>query len=132
MLGPRSLVRTEDAAWVDVAEPAGLSARLGARTTAAVEGIEMMVQPWNCSAGPWADAFVLTEHSDAEVIARYDGAELAGRPAAIRRGNLVALGPSSGEAWTQLLAELVRRVPAPAGVELFERFGTKIELDHRC
>jgi beta-galactosidase len=131
VLGPRSLVRTEDAAWVEVAEPAGLSNRLGARTSVSVGGLELGLQPWNCDAGPWTDSYTLLDDSDSEVIARYEGGPLAGRPAAVRRGNLIALGASSGEAWTQLLAELLRRVPAPQGVEVFERFGTKIELDHR-
>ncbi|MCU1345570.1 MAG: Beta-galactosidase, partial [Acidimicrobiia bacterium] len=131
VMGPRSFVRTEDATWVEVPEPAGLAPRLGARTTASVAGEETRLQPWNCAAGAWTDAYALLEHSDAEVLARYDSGILAGRPAAVRRGNFVALGASSGEAWTQLLAELLRRVPAPAGVERFERLGAIVELDHR-
>jgi hypothetical protein len=78
------------------------------------------VAPYGCPAGQWTDVYeVLAD--DVEVLATYDGGWLTGRPAAVRRGGLVAAGFASADAWTALLAQLLDVEPAPAGVEVLWR-----------
>jgi hypothetical protein len=85
-------------------------------------------------AGPWLESLVLTDASatDVEVVARAVGGPLDGCPAIVRRGRLVAMGASSTEAWTALIARITQRSPEPAHLEVFERAGRRIAIDHRA
>ena len=115
VVGPRSLVRDDEAVWVDTATPAGLSERLGARVDragspggwprdaapSAVRTADGAVH----DAGPWLEAFeVLAE--DVDVLARAEGGPLHGLPVVVRRGPLVAMGASSAAAWQSVLERL--------------------------
>jgi hypothetical protein len=132
VLGPRSLVKDADDAWLDEALPGGLAARLGARVGDALTEPTgtVAVAPYGCPAGPWTDVYEL-QADDVEVLATYDGGWLTGRPAAVRRGGLVGAGFASADAWTALLAQLLDVEPAPPGVEVFWRAGRKVEVDWR-
>ena len=132
VLGPRTLVKDADDSWVDEAVPGGLAQRLGARVGDALTEPtgSVAVAPYGCAAGPWTDVYEV-QADDVQVLATYDGGWLTGRPAAVRRGGLVAAGFASAEAWTALLAQLLGVEPAPAGVEVFERDGRRVEVDWR-
>jgi hypothetical protein len=132
VLGPRSLVKDADDAWLDEALPGGLAQRLGARVGDALTEPTgtVAVAPYGCPAGSWTDVFELLA-DDVEVLATYDGGWLTGLPAAVRRGGLVAAGFSDADAWTALLAQLLDVVPAPPGVEVFWRDGRRVEVDWR-
>jgi beta-galactosidase len=116
VLGPRSLVKDADDAWLDEALPGGLAQRLGARVGDALTEPTgtVAVAPYGCPAGSWTDVFELLA-DDVEVLATYDGGWLTGLPAAVRRGGLVAAGFADADAWTALLAQLLDVVPAPPG-----------------
>ena len=132
VLGPRSLVKDDHDAWLDEPLPGGLAQRLGARVadTLTEPTGTVRVAPYAAPAGPWTDVYeVLAE--EVEVLATYDGGWLTGRPAAVRRGGLVAAGFASADAWTGLLSALLEVEPAPPGVEVLRRAGTQIRLDWR-
>jgi beta-galactosidase len=132
VLGPRSLVKDVDDAWLDEAVPGGLADRLGARVGDALTEPTgtVAVSPYGCPAGAWTDVFEV-QADDVEVLATYDGGWLTGRPAAVRRGRLAAAGFASAEAWTALLGRLLDVEPAPHGVEVFWRAGRRVEVDWR-
>lgn len=114
VLGPRSLVKDADDAWVDGAVPFGLAARLGARVGAFAgwtDATTPQVQPWGVPAGCWTDAYDVTA---ADVLARYAGGPLGGRPAVVRGDRLVAVGAASGAVWLAVLGELLSRTPTDA------------------
>jgi beta-galactosidase len=132
VLGPRSLVKDADDAWVAEPVPAGLAGRLGARLgvfTGELRGARLA--PWGVEAGGWTEAFELDPLEPAAVLASYDGGgpALHGRPAAVRRGGLVALGAASADSWTALLGSLTGRNPAAAGTWVVERGGHRLEVD---
>lgn len=139
ILGPRSLVKDLDDCWLEEPLPGGLSATLGARV---VEGLSqtmaVTVEPGGAPAGPWTDILEVLDSADptVEILATYGGSSyLAGSPAAIRRGSLAYVGCSSVEAWTDILARLLRErdlpVMAPlAGVERFVRGSRVVTIDH--
>ena len=115
VVGPRSLVRDDEAVWVDTATPAGLSERLGARVDragspggwprdtapSAVRTADGAVH----DAGPWLEAYEVLA-GDVEVLARAEGGPLHGLPVVVRRGSLVAMGASSAAAWQSVLERL--------------------------
>ncbi len=145
VLGPRALHRDAHSVWIDEAvPPAGLGHRLGARVdlagtpagwprdgrrTSRVE-LDGAVIP----AGPWLESLVVTDTSpdDVEVVARAVGGPLDGCPVVVRRGGLVAMGASSSDAWTALLVRLLQRAPEPGHLEVFERSGHRIVIDHHA
>ncbi len=116
VVGPRSLVRDDEAVWVDTPTPSGLTDRLGAVVAHAGSpgGWPRDVRPSRvrfgddepCAAGPWLETLELTPESGAEELARAVGGPLDGAPVAVRNGNLLHLGASSVEAWAALLLQL--------------------------
>jgi beta-galactosidase len=160
VLGPRSLVKTWENAWVDVAEPAGLSGLLGARLrdtlTMPVPGLRVLAGRGELSAapaGPWADVYSPLPDAALEgpagpatIIARYQGGWLDGDPAAVTRGNLAACGAASTEAWIAVLGALLGTRLGPGRelggvgvdglldphIERFERGGRTVVIDHNA
>jgi len=132
VVGPRTLVKDDDDAWLDEPLPGGLAARLGARVGDALTEPtgQVAVAPYDVPAGPWTDVYEV-QADDVEVLASYDGGWLTGLPAVVRRGGLVATGAASAEVWTSLLGDLLGVEPAPHGVEVFWRDGQRVELDWR-
>ena len=132
VLGPRSLVKDDDDVWLDESLPGGLAARLGAFVADALTEPtgSVQVSPHEVPAGPWTDVYEVTS-DDVEVLATYDGGWLTGRPAAVRRGGLVAAGFASASAWTGLLSALLGVEPAPPGVQELRRGTTRVRLDWR-
>ena len=142
ILGPRSLVRDEHAVWVDEPVPGGLSARLGARVEHAGSPAGW---PRDASApsqlvlddpreplpvGGWIETMTDVA-AGTSVLGRARGGPLDGAPVVVRRGGLVHLGAASTEAWAQVLGLLLRRRPRPDHLEVFERGGRHVTLDHR-
>jgi beta-galactosidase len=157
VLGPRSLVKTWENAWVDAPEPAGFSALLGARVrdtlTQSTPGLRVLAGKGErpaAAAGPFVDVYeLLTADAlegtarPARVIARYEGGWLDGEPAAVARGNLAVCGASSTDAWIAVLVALLgKRIHSELGsplldgevdpptVERFIRDGHMITIDH--
>lgn len=157
VLGPRSLVKTWENAWVTVPEPAGLAPLLGARLreglTQPSPGLRILAgrgERPSAPAGRWADVYELLdgEHLEgpegpARIVARYQGGWLDGAPAAVARGRLAACGAASAEAWIAvvlaLLGQGVRTVLGsplnpgeadPGHIERFVRHGHTYLLDH--
>jgi beta-galactosidase len=141
VIGPRSLVRDEEAAWVDRPLPAGLTDRLGAHVDHAGSPAGWPRDPADVShvrigdevvdAGPWIETSTVTA-DDVEVLARADGGPLDGAPVVVRRGGLVHLGAASREAWGAVLAGVFGREPHPAHREVVTRGDTEVVLDHRA
>jgi beta-galactosidase len=141
VVGPRSLVRDEEAAWVDRPLPAGLTDRLGAHVDHAGSPAGWPREPADVSrvrigdevldAGAWIETLAV-EGEDAEVVARAEGGPLDGAPVIVRRGGLVHLGTSSREAWTAVLADVLGREPHPDHLEVVTRDDTEVVLDHRA
>ncbi len=142
VLGPRSLTRDPHAVWVDEAVPAGLATRLGARVEHAGNPAGWPrddAQPSRLvlddprepvGVGGWIET--LTEVADGtRVLGRAQGGPLHNAPVVVRRGGLVHLGAASTEAWTAVLGGLLGRRPKPAHLEVFERGGRHVTLDHR-
>ncbi len=157
VLGPRSLVKTWEDAWVDVPEPAGLASLLGARLreglTQPTPGLRVLAGRGERPAAPagrWADVYELLPADQLEgdgpaprILARYEGGWLDGEPAAVVRGRLAACGASSTEAWIAVILALVGSdlqgalgSPLPPGevdpphVERFTRGGRVVVVDH--
>jgi beta-galactosidase len=160
VLGPRSLVKTWENAWVTVPEPAGLSGLLGARLrdtlTMPTPGLRVLAGRGERSAapcGPWADVWgglppegLEGSAGPAQIIARYQGGWLDGEPAAVHRGNLAACGAASTEAWIAILGAILGTRLGPgrelggvgldglldAQFEHFERDGRTVVIDHNA
>lgn len=101
VVGPRSLVRTEDSVWIE--EPFG-GLDLGVRVAdfgTPPDGLQIEGER---SVGPWAERLLPT---DAVPILRYVGTEWDGSIAAVRFGDLVYLGASSTEAWSTVLDRIL-------------------------
>jgi len=142
ILGPRSLTRDEHTVWVDAAVPAGLAARLGARVEhagnpsgwpreAAEPSRLVLDDPREpLPVGGWIETLTAVE-AGTQVLGRAQGGPLHGEPVVVRRGGLVHLGAASEEAWTAVLAGLLDRRPKPRHLEVFERGGRHVTLDHR-
>ena len=133
VLGPRSLVRDREHASTARPLPTGLTDLLGARVDEALsrwaEDDQTVESFGDAPAGVWTESLRLD--AGAEVLARYGGrGHLAGRPAAVRRGSLVYAGFSSEEAWVGLLGSLVGGRDLGASLEVFERDGRRVVLDH--
>lgn len=114
LLGPRSLVRDDDAVWVDVAVPAGLTGLLGAHVVHAGSPVgwpretpssEVAVGGTAVVAGPWVDTYAVSA-GDAEVLLHAAGGPLDGQPVVVRQRDLVAVGASSVEVWRAVLDQL--------------------------
>ncbi|WP_052665612.1 beta-galactosidase [Nitriliruptor alkaliphilus] len=140
VLGPRSLVRDLDAAWVDRPLPADLAGRLGARVDHHGSPAGWPRDPQDVSAvrigdqvlpaGGWIETFTL-EAPDTEVLATAEGGPLHGAPVVVRRGALVLVGAASREVWVTVLATLLDRTPHPEHLEVVTRDGREVVLDHR-
>ena len=143
VLGPRSMVKTEENTWATVPQPAGLAERLGARVA---EGLSQNAPPGvlvalgarpAAPAGPWTDVLEPTDFGSgiASVMAGYVGdSYLDGAAAAVRSpdGRLIYAGFSSADAWVGLLARLLDLDDEHKhGVEVFAR-DRKIVLDHHA
>lgn len=112
VVGPRSLVRDDDAVWVDTPTPSGLTGRLGALVDRAGSpgGWPRDTPPSRvrigdaepCDAGPWLETLEVQD-DDVAVLGSAVGGPLDGAPVAVRRGDLVLMGASSPHAWTSLL-----------------------------
>lgn len=123
VLGPRSLVKDADNAWVDVPLPGGLHDRLGAR----VDGFAPLAQPAALFPGGDADDWAETlAVDDASVLARYAGGPFVGRVAAARRDNLAYLGVGGADGWTAVVGALTGRHPLPPDIET----GAGWTIDH--
>jgi beta-galactosidase len=158
VLGPRSLVKNWENAWVTVPEPAGFAGLLGARLreglTQPEPGVRLIAGRGERPAAPvggWADVYELLQDDSYEgvgaprVLARYQGGWLDGEPAAVVRGNLAATGAASCEAWiavlgallgTRLRTELGSPLPDgevdPPHLERFAFDGRTVVIDHRA
>lgn len=130
ILGPRSLVINQDYAWAAEAIPAGMADRLGSRVIEHLSQTEdVSVGPWATPAGIWTD--VLEETEEAEVVARYmGGTYLDGQPAAVQNGNLMYVGFSDVESWTELLGQLLDLPIHAPEVEVFSRGDVTYTIDH--
>lgn len=147
VVGPRSLVRDEHAAWVDAPLPAGLSDHLGARVDHAGSPVGWPRTPDNVSqvrvgddvlaAGAWIETLIV-DGSDVEVLATAAGGPLHGAPVVVARdvgpagGRLVHLGASSAPVWEAVLAALLDLTPFPGHLEVRIRDGAEVVLDHRA
>lgn len=143
VLGPRALHRDDDAIWIDEAVPPGrLGERLGARVDAAgnpsgwprdgAASVTVDVGGTTYPPGPWLESLVTTDGAtDVEVLARAVGGPLDGCTVAAGRQGLVHLGASSAEAWAAVLEHLTGRRSEPDHLEVFDRGGRRIVLDHR-
>lgn len=141
VVGPRSLVRDEEAAWVDQPSPAGLTDRLGASVDHAGSPAGWPRDPGDVSrvrigdqtldAGAWIETLTV-EDDEVEVLAHADGGPLHGAPVVVRRGGLVHLGAADREVWVAVLAEVLGRVPHPIHLEVVTRDGAEVVLDHRA
>lgn len=141
VLGPRSLVRDVDAAWVDRPIPAGLTDRLGARVDHHGSAAGWPRDPDAVSAirfgadllpaGAWVETLTV-DAADVEVLATAEGGPLHGAPVVVRRGNLVHLGAASREAWVAVLAALLGRTPHAPHLEVLPRTDGEVVLDHRA
>jgi beta-galactosidase len=131
VLGPRALVRDREHASTARPLPTGLVDALGARVDEAHSRTRADDQTLDgAPAGVWTES-LRVEAPDAEVLARYGGpGHLAGAPAAVRRGNLVYAGFSSAEGWLSLLRGLVGGDDLGPELEVFERAGRRVVLDH--
>lgn len=131
VLGPRSLVMNRENAWSDMPLPAGLADMLGARVVEHLsQNGHVAVAPWGTTAGLWTDVL---EVGSAEVIATYSGGTfLDGRPAAVRRDNLVYAGFSNVESWTALLGDLLDLRPISPQFEVFDRAHGRFVIDHEA
>ncbi len=142
VLGPRSLVRDEHVVWVDEPLPGGLSARLGARVEHAGSPVGWPRDPANASrlvvgdprepvpVGGWIET--LTDLADGvTVLGRARGGPLDGAPVVVQRAGLVHLGAASTEAWVAVLSLLLGRRARADHLEVFERGGRHVTLDHR-
>lgn len=127
VLGPRSLVKDDDGAWVDEPLPAGLAARLGARVSDALTDPDGTATAYGAPSGGWTDLYALD--GEAEVVCHYEGDWRAGRPAVVRTRNLVAAGFAGTEAWTALLGELWDVLPDLPHVETFPTAVGDVVLD---
>jgi beta-galactosidase len=141
VVGPRSLVRDEDAAWVDRPLPAGLTDRLGAHVDHAGSPAGWPRDPDDVSrvrigdrvldAGAWIETLTL-DRDDVEVLARADRGPLDGAPVVVRRGGLVHVGAAAREVWVAVLAHVLDRRPHPSYLEVVVRDGAEVVLDHRA
>jgi beta-galactosidase len=130
VLGPRSLVKDADDAWVDEPVPAGLADRLGARVSDGLTDPEGSAVLLGQPSGGWTDVFAT---HGAQVLHSYEGDWRAGLPAVVRRDNLVAVGVAGAEAWTEVLAHLLGVTSHPAGVEVLPRAdGSAATIDWRA
>ncbi|NNF64795.1 MAG: hypothetical protein HKN07_11145, partial [Acidimicrobiia bacterium] len=97
VIGPRSLVRTEDGVWIE--QPFG-GLNLGVRVADFGTPPDGLQIEGGIPIGPWAERLV---PSEAMPILRYEETEWDGAVAAVRLGDLVYLGASSTEAWSTVL-----------------------------
>lgn len=142
VLGPRSLTRDQHAVWADEAVPAGLAARLGARVEHAgnpagwprdsAERSRLVLDDPRepLPVGVWIETLTAVD-AGTRVLGRAQGGPLHGSPVVVRRGNLVHLGSASVQAWTAVLGALLSRRAKPEHLEVFERAGRHVTLDHR-
>ena len=95
---------------------------------------DVSVGPWATPAGIWTDVLEEPEQAEpekAEVVARYmGGTYLDGKPAAVQNGNLLYVGFSDVESWTELLGHLLDLPIHAPEVEVFTRDQTTYTIDH--
>lgn len=146
VLGPRSLHRDADAVWSDDAVPPqdatsrGLRDRLGAQVVGGgsplgwprdtVPPSQVNVDGEQLPAGPWLDQLEVAR-DDVTVLARAVGGARDGQVVAARGDGVAWFGVASVDAWTVLLAAVTGRSPEPDHLDVFERAGRRIEVDHR-
>ena len=114
VLGPRSLVKDGDDAWLDTALPGALTQDLGARVVewgnnAAWPDATPPLTVDGVPCGPWFEVFEPFDGSSIETLLRYEGAHLDGAAAAVRNGPFVAIGVAAAAPWERLLRVVLPR-----------------------
>ena len=124
---PRDPADRSDVAWSSPASAVGDVVPAGG-------WIETLVVGADGSDGGGSDGDLGAETEPGEtsqLLAHAHGGPLDGSVVAARRGGLLHLGAASIEAWTGVLAELTARRPGDPHLEVFERDGGTVTLDHR-